>query len=410
MQHDIVAQPILLMYNSLTNGRIRSIDAFRGITILVMIFVNDVAGISGIPAWMKHKPADADAMTFVDIVFPAFLFIVGMSLAFAINNRLAKSDSFWKLQGHILWRTLGLLVLGVFMVNAEAGYNEKAMGMPIAVWSLLFYLCAILVWNVYRFKNKTWAYLLRVIGAVGLLLLAWIYRAGDDGKQGLTPQWWGILGLIGWAYLFSCIIYQLMRGRIIFLLLAIAVCIAWYTISRSGTAKDNSLLQWMAARSGHAAHTSIVLCGIVVSLFFFDRDIIKKIYWRFIAACLFALAAAIAGFFIRPYYGISKIYATPTWCLYCVAICTVLYSILYWLTDILKVDKWTVFFQPAASNPLLVYILPAIIMYLQISLGLYFMPAEFHQGVLGIAWSVCYTVIIMFIAMGLNKLKIKLQL
>ncbi|MGZ8541922.1 MAG: hypothetical protein ACXWV6_14815, partial [Chitinophagaceae bacterium] len=85
-------------------------------------------------------------------------------------------------------------------------------------------------------------------------------------------------------------------------------------------------------------------------------------------------------------------------------------SILYWLTDILKFDKWTVFFQPAASNPLLVYILPAIIMYLQISLGLYFMPAEFHQGILGIAWSVCYAVIIMFMARGLNKLKIKLQL
>ena len=41
------------MYNALTNQRIRSIDAFRGITILVMIFVNDVAGVSGIPAWMN---------------------------------------------------------------------------------------------------------------------------------------------------------------------------------------------------------------------------------------------------------------------------------------------------------------------------------------------------------------------
>lgn len=398
------------MYNALTNQRIRSIDAFRGITILVMIFVNDVSGVSGIPAWMKHKAADADAMTFVDIVFPAFLFIVGMSLPFAINNRLAKGDSFWKLQGHILWRTLGLLVLGVFMVNAEGGYNEKAMGMSIAVWSLLFYLCAILVWNVYRFKNKTWAYLLSGIGVIGLLLLAWIYRGGDDGKQGLTPHWWGILGLIGWAYLFSCIIYQIMRGRAILLLLAIAICIAWYTVSRSDAAKGIPVPEWMAARSGHAAHTSIVLCGIVLSLLFFDQHIIKKINLRFIYAVLFALAAAVAGYLLRPYYTISKIYATPTWCLYSVAICTILFSILYWLTDILKYDRWTRFFQPAASNALLVYILPAIIMYLQIGLGLYFMPAEFHQGILGIAWSLCYAVIIMLLAMGLNKLKIKLQL
>lgn len=397
------------MYNALTNQRIRSIDAFRGITILVMIFVNDVSGVSGIPLWLKHMPADADAMTFVDIVFPAFLFIVGMSLPFAINNRLVKGDSFWKLQAHILWRTLGLLALGVFMVNAEGGYNEEAMGMSMAVWSLLFYLCAILVWNVYRFKNKTWAYLLRSIGAIGLVFLAWVY-CGEDTRQGLTPQWWGILGLIGWAYLFSCIIYQLLRGRILLLFLAIAICTAWYAITRSDAEKDNTVLQWMAARSGHAAHTSIVLCGIVLSLLFFDKEIIKKIYRRFIAACSFALAAVIAGYLLRPYYAISKIHATPTWCLYSVAICSVLFSVLYWLTDILKFDKWTSFFQPAASNPLLVYILPAIIMYLQIWLGLYFMPAEFHQGILGIAWSVCYAVLIMFLAMGLNKLKIKLQL
>ncbi len=74
-----------MKYNTLTTQRILSIDVFRGITILVMIFVNDVAGVSGIPGWMKHVSADADAMTFVDVVFPAFLFIVGMSLPFCIE-------------------------------------------------------------------------------------------------------------------------------------------------------------------------------------------------------------------------------------------------------------------------------------------------------------------------------------
>ena len=65
-----------MQYNKLNNQRILSIDAFRGITILVMIFVNELAGIHDIPEWMKHMPADADAMSFVDVVFPAFLFIV----------------------------------------------------------------------------------------------------------------------------------------------------------------------------------------------------------------------------------------------------------------------------------------------------------------------------------------------
>src|SRR5258705_3231812 len=120
-----------MRYNQLSSERILSIDAFRGITILVMIFVNELAGIRDIPTWMKHMPADADAMSFVDVVFPAFLFIVGMSIPFALSYRLSKGDTTFQLQKHIAWRTIGLLVLGVFMVNTEEGYNEEAMGMSI---------------------------------------------------------------------------------------------------------------------------------------------------------------------------------------------------------------------------------------------------------------------------------------
>src|SRR6266487_4658735 len=139
-----------MRYNQLSNQRILSIDTFRGITILTMIFVNELAGVRDIPQWMKHMPANADAMSFVDVVFPAFLFIVGMAIPFAINNRLMKGDSFIQLQQHILFRTLGLLVLGVFMVNAEGGnYNEALMGMPINLWALLFFAAVILVWKVY---------------------------------------------------------------------------------------------------------------------------------------------------------------------------------------------------------------------------------------------------------------------
>lgn len=399
-----------MKYNSLATERILSIDVFRGITILVMIFVNDVAGVSGIPAWMKHVPADADAMTFVDIVFPAFLFIVGMSLPFALNNRLAKGDSFWKLQAHIGWRTIGLLVLGVFMVNGEGGYNEGAMGMSIHVWSLLFYCCAILVWNVYPFKNKTGVRVLQAIGVAGLIILGWLYKGGEAGDRGLTPQWWGILGLIGWAYLLSCIIYQLVGGRLPGLLLMIGVCVGWYVLGKLPVTGAQPFLQWMASQAGHASHTSIVLSGIVLSLIFFERRHIQTNTQRFMQAIVLVVVMALAAWLLRPLHGISKIYATPSWCLYCVAICTALFSILYWLTDVKKFSGWTAFFRPAAANPLLIYILPAIIYHCQAWLGLYFMPSALHQGWLGVAWSACYALLIMGIAILLNKAKIKLHL
>ncbi len=59
--------------------RIVSINALRGLVMFSMIFVNDIAGVSDVivPPWMKHFHGKS-GMTFVDVVFPAFLFIVGM--------------------------------------------------------------------------------------------------------------------------------------------------------------------------------------------------------------------------------------------------------------------------------------------------------------------------------------------
>src|SRR5579871_4525388 len=100
--------------------RLLSLDALRGLTILVMIFVNDVAGVAGTPAWMKHiQPPNADGMMFVDVVFPAFLFIVGTSIPFAIGGRLGRGEPMGRVWLHILGRTLSLLILGVFMVNED---------------------------------------------------------------------------------------------------------------------------------------------------------------------------------------------------------------------------------------------------------------------------------------------------
>ena len=396
-----------MRYNQLSNERILSIDAFRGITILVMIFVNELAGVHDIPGWMKHMPRDADAMSFVDVVFPGFLFIVGMSIPFAINQRLKKGASFIQLQQHILFRTLGLLVLGFFMVNAEGGYDEKAMGISINLWSILFFAAVILIWKVYRTSNKVLIYTLRVIGFIILIILAFIYR-GDNGEH-ITPRWWGILGLIGWAYLYSCIFYQLFSGNIYLLALMVGASVAFYAIGRM-PGVEHSGWSWISARKGDAAHTSIVLCGIILSLLFFDKSAQVTDRRRFLKAFAFAALLLIAGYLLRPYFKISKIYATPTWCLYSAASCTIIFSFLYWLIDKKKIQRWTNFFKPAASNPLLTYIIPDIIYYLTALLGIVIVPHFVRSGWPGVVWSALFAVVVMGIATLLNKMKLKLQL
>jgi heparan-alpha-glucosaminide N-acetyltransferase len=82
---------------------------------------------------------------------------------------------------------------------------------------------------------------------------------------------------------------------------------------------------------------------------------------------------------------------------------------LYWLIDLKKINGWTAFFRPAASNPLLTYIIPfmmvALMSLLQVS-----WPEKFYVGVGGIVWSLMYAVLVMTAVIGLNKLKIRLQL
>ena len=127
-------------------ARVESVDIIRGITILVMIFVNDIAGVTGAPAWMLHvQPPDADGMTFVDVVFPAFLFIVGMAIPLAIGKRLRRGDSVGSVLSHVLIRTGSLLIIGVLMVNSGDMSDDAPLGRH--VWTVLMYAGVILVWN-----------------------------------------------------------------------------------------------------------------------------------------------------------------------------------------------------------------------------------------------------------------------
>jgi hypothetical protein len=294
------------------------------------------------------------------------------------------------------------------MVNAEGGYDEKAMGMSINLWALLFFAAVIVIWKVYPNLNRTLVYILRTIGFIVLIVLAIIYR-GESGEY-ITPRWWGILGLIGWAYLYSCITYQLFRGNKYLLILMIAVCIAFYATGKMAVVEGSNWMHWISAQSGNAAHTSIVLCGIVLSLLFFDKRNAMPGGMRFLQPLAFTVSLFVAGYFLRPYFKISKIYATPTWCLYSAAFCTLLFSFLYWLIDKKKIQAWTNFFKPAASNPLLAYIIPDIIYYLTALIGISLFPDNLRYGWPGIVWSAIFAVAVMGIVILLNRMKLKLQL
>lgn len=397
------------MIISLARERIRSIDAFRGLTILVMVFVNQLAGVAGVPAWARHMAADADAMSFVDVVFPAFLFIVGMSIPFALAQRLARGDDGATLQRHVLARTLGLVVLGLFMVNAESGWNAAFMPLPIAAWSLGFYLCVFLVWGAYGSPAPGGRNLWRSAGVLGLLLLADAYHGGPDGRAWMTHQWWGILGLIGWSYLIACTAYLGCRGRIAGLLAATAGCVAFYAAGHAASAAMHPGWAALFEERAMVCETSLTLLGSVTSLLFFGRPADgPPPARRFLQAAALLLALVVAGAALRPLYTISKIYGSPTWCLYSAAICVVLFGALHWLVDLRGHARWVRLIEPVAANPLVAYLMPfvldAVLQLFQLEL-----PEAFGRGAGGVAFSAVFALLVLG-ATALVARRVRLQL
>ena len=96
-----------------------------GFVMFTMICVNDLAnGGARVPDWMVHfseRHQGGSGMTFVDVVFPAFLLIVGMSIPFALGSRLNKGEPIPLCWCTLPGRTCALLAIGILMVNAEVG-------------------------------------------------------------------------------------------------------------------------------------------------------------------------------------------------------------------------------------------------------------------------------------------------
>lgn len=403
--HAYLGKRINLLPN-MTN-RVLSIDVLRGFTIFMMVFVNDLAGVSNIPDWMKHIPAGENGMTFVDVVFPAFLFIVGMAIPLAVRTRLLKDKSrlaFWL---HVLTRSLGLIVLGVFMVNAEE-MNREANLIPAWLWSVLLYVAAILIWNAYpKSSGREGMYKgLKILGIAILVLLYFTYRKGEIGNlSGMTNSWWGILGLIGWAYLYTVVLFMLKR-RWWFIAIVITLILMLVSWMMKEGSEFPYWLEWIKSQRGHLVHTSIVLAGVLTSLVVIPvlntTQHGKALFRIGIAGLVFYLA----GIVLAP-LGIAKIGATPAWAMYSAAICAATYLIIYWLIEVRTWRSWSAFLKPAGQNPLLTYILPFIV-YAIVTYP--FLGEGLNTGLVGFLKAVVFSLIILKLAEWMTNRGIRLRL
>ncbi|MEM7385358.1 MAG: DUF5009 domain-containing protein [Verrucomicrobiota bacterium] len=105
-------------------GRIGSIDAYRGLVMLLMMAevlqLRQVAGSmpeNGLLKWLAHHQSHVPwvGCSLHDLIQPSFSFLVGVALPYSIASRLAKGQSNGLMISHALWRALLLVLLGVFL-------------------------------------------------------------------------------------------------------------------------------------------------------------------------------------------------------------------------------------------------------------------------------------------------------
>lgn len=387
--------------------RVLSIDIFRGLTMLVMIFVNDLAGVKGLPWWNYHLPRGINGITYVDVVFPAFLFIVGMAIPLAVERRLEKDPSMCRLWKHILLRFAALAVLGVFIANWSK-LDPALAGISKRLWSLTGFAGAILLWNAYPpcTKHERLFKLMRWTGfAMLFAMLAVFRRSTPDGQSAwLDFGYWEILGLIARTYLAVCILYVSLR-KITWAPAALltALC-ALNVITRTGWTDFPRGIPFWFWPFGRGDLASITMAGIVASQIFLNPASTfarKARLGLAYAATLFLAGWMLTGF------GIAKLGSTPTWCLWSASISAALFLLLYWIVDVARRTRWAEFMRPAGSNTLLTYLVPDI---WYAAFGSLHLGALTRYGWPGAVKSTVFTAIILVLAAVLTRFKLRMQL
>ena len=392
------------------NNRIYSIDIMRGLTLVLMLFVNDLF-MPGVPSWLGHMKADFDGMGLADWVFPGFLFMVGMAIPYAIGNRIVRGEDTYSLVRHIVIRSVSLLIIGVLSLNSGR-VNAEFTGMSENLWSILMIIGVFLIWNKYVETDKNFFTIagLRFAGIALLVFLIFRFRSGQMVNNGsLITGWWGILGLIGWGYLVSALIYLLFRNSIFFTTIALLFFLTLNILSKLELLDFLNSVKPVLGVIIEGNVPFIVISGLLTTL------ILKKMSADYRKTILIIVTTGIlciiAGFVLRKWFIISKIKATPSWGFICNGISMILFALLYWIIDIKKITKWTFFLKPAGENSLTTYLAPDIIYYLIFSTSF---PILFYKQsdipLVVIAGSVIWALLMVGLTALLVRFKIKLKL
>ena len=312
-----------------SNPRLLSLDVFRGFTVAAMILVNNPGDWGNIYAPLKH--AAWHGCTPTDLIFPFFLFIVGVSISYALGTKKDVSADHAKLVLTALKRSLILFGLGLFLSLFPKVFTE-----PLEAFStvripgvlqriaVVFFICAVIF---IKTNKKTQAAIM-----AGLLVGYWVMMTfipvPGVGYANLEPE------------------------------------------TNLGAWLDRSILTeahlWKSSRTWDPEGILSTLPAIATGLFGVlvgtwlkrkDREDSLKVSWMFTIGIL----AVIGGLIWDLFFPINKALWTSSYVLYAGGLATIALALCYWLIDVQGYRKGTKAFVVYGVNAITVFFLSGLI-------------------------------------------------
>jgi len=352
--------------------RIISIDAFRGFTVLAMIFVIQVAGYKNLPlsfpqfgspvvstflhaeaAYPEGTPKEGKiGCTFTDLVAPFFVFIVGLCIPL---SRKRRGVEWWR---HVLTRTFLLYLLGVVYISLVLKLSYwwgilQAIAVAYFIGSVMMVFPAIWRWVVVA--------VIAIFHSYMSVHFRWWQHIGNEQMPFLTIE--NLIGDPLRPLTVHCTPWA---------------SISWGLITIVGTLLGESLL----SRSHKKIITSSLIIGIALTVIGY---IIHRINY--------------------PVYAMNKETVSSSYAIFTSGISALTFLIFYIINDIIGWVKWAVPFTVFGSNALLGYFMQPVVRIFITALGFrgFFIDKSGWMGVyMGLVWTALLWVVVLWF----NKKKI----
>src|SRR5438105_8819537 len=299
------------------DNRLISLDVFRGLTIAGMVLVNNPGSWSHIYWPLEH--AEWNGWTPTDLIFPFFLFIVGVAIPLAFGKRIERGDARRALFIKVVYRSAIIFLLGEFLAGFPY-FHLATIRIPGVLQRIaVCYFFASLIYLTSRPRTVA-------IIAVALLIVYWLlmtrvaapgYYAGDLSKEGSLASY----------------IDRRVFGPHI-----------W----RQGIVYDpEGILSTMGALG-----TTLfgILTGNLIRAK--DKTPIEKVALMFVAG----IGCMIVGWCWNPWFPINKSLWTSSYVFFTAGLALQFLALCYWLIDIKGYKRWTKPFVIFGVNAIVLFV------------------------------------------------------